>query len=104
MYAIITDGGRQYKVEEGQTLDLDYRNLAAGETLKFGQVVAHSDGSKLQFGKPHLPGASVTAEVVGLVQGPKLVIQWFRRRKNSRRRNGHRQLYTKVKINKISLG
>ncbi len=104
MYAIITDGGRQYKVEEGQELDLDYRNLAKGSELKFERVVAYSDGSKLQCGKPHLDGASVTAEVVGLVQGPKLVIQWFRRRKNSRRRNGHRQLYTKVKINKISVG
>jgi large subunit ribosomal protein L21 len=103
MYAIITDGGRQYKVEEGQELDLDYRNLSKGAELKLEQVVAHSDGSKLQFGKPHLAGASVTAEVVGLVQGPKVVIQWFRR-KNSRRRNGHRQLYTKVKINKISIG
>ncbi|HEV3415286.1 MAG TPA: 50S ribosomal protein L21 [Pirellulales bacterium] len=103
MYAIITDGGRQYKVEEGQVVDLDYRNLSAGSELKFEQVVAVGDSGKLQFGKPHLAGASVTAEVVGLVQGPKLVIQWFRRRKNSRRRNGHRQLHTKVKINKISL-
>jgi large subunit ribosomal protein L21 len=51
-----------------------------------------------------LSGASVTAEVVTPVQGPKLIIQWFRRRKNSRRRNGHRQLHTQVKINKISLG
>lgn len=103
MYAIITDGGRQYKVQEGQEVHLDYRNLSKGAELKLEQVVAYSDGTKLQWGKPHLAGASVTAEVIGLVQGPKLVIQWFRRRKNSRRRNGHRQLYTKVKINKISL-
>ena len=103
MYAIITDGGRQYKVEEGQEVDLDYRNLSKGAELKLEEVVAVSDGSKLKFGKPHLAGASVSAEVVGLVQGPKVVIQWFRRRKNSRRRNGHRQLYTKVKINKISI-
>jgi large subunit ribosomal protein L21 len=104
MYAIITDGGRQYKVEEGQEVALNYRNLAKGAKLKLEQVVAFSDGSKLQFGKPHLAGASVTAEVVGLAQGPKVVIQWFRRRKNSRRRNGHRQLYTTVKINKINVG
>ncbi len=104
MYAIITDGGRQYKVREGQEIDLDYRNLSKGAELKLEQVVAYSDGTKLQWGKPHLAGATVTAEVIGLVQGPKLVIQWFRRRKNSKRRNGHRQLYTKVKINKISVG
>ena len=103
MYAIITDGGRQYKVEEGQIVNFDYRNLAAGAELKFEQVVAYSDGSQLQLGQPLLSGAVVSGEVVGLQQGPKLVIQWFRRRKNSRRKNGHRQLYTRVKINKISL-
>lgn len=104
MYAIISDGGRQYKVQEGQVVDLDYRNAANGSELKFEQVLAYSDGTKLQWGAPVLSGASVTAEVVTPVQGPKVIIQWFRRRKNSRRRNGHRQLYTQVKINKISLG
>ncbi len=104
MYAIISDGGRQYKVQEGQVVDLDYRNAANGSELKFEQVLAVSDGTKLQWGSPVLAGASVTAEVVSPVQGPKLIIQWFRRRKNSRRRNGHRQLHTQVKISKISLG
>ena len=66
MYAIITDGGRQYKVEEGQIVNFDYRNLSAGAEVKFEQVVAHSDGTKLQHGRPHLAGASVTGEVVGL--------------------------------------
>ncbi len=104
MYAIITDGSRQYRVEEGQTLEIDYRSLDNGSEVKFEQVVAVNDGSKLHFGKPHVSGATVTAEVLGVVQGPKLVIQWFRRRKNSKRRNGHRQLMTQVKINKISAG
>ncbi len=104
MYAIISDGGRQYKVEEGQVLDVDYRSLSNGSELKFDQVLAYSDGSKMQWGKPSLSGATVTAEVIGPIRGPKLVIQWFRRRKNSKRKNGHRQLLTQVKINKISLG
>ncbi len=104
MYAIISDGGRQYRVEEGQTLEVDYRSMTPGSEVKFEQVVAMNDGSKLHFGKPHVAGATVTAEVVGLVQGPKLVIQWYRRRKNSKRRTGHRQLMTKVKINKITAG
>jgi large subunit ribosomal protein L21 len=104
MYAIISDGGRQYKVEEGQTLDVDYRNLSAGQELKLDQVLAFNDGTATQLGGPLLAGAAVTAEVVGLIMGPKQIVERFRRRKNSHRRNGHRQLYTKIKINKIAIG
>jgi large subunit ribosomal protein L21 len=104
MYAIISEGGRQYKVEEGQTLHFDYRSASAGSEVKFDKVLAYYDGSKTTLGLPLLSGASVTGEVVGLAQGPKLVVQRFRRRKNSRRKNGHRQLHTTVKINKISVG
>src|SRR4051812_25898972 len=94
MYAIISDGGRQFKVTEGQILDIDYREkLAAGEQLKFEKVLAMNDGKATKFGAPLIDGFSVAAEVIGLEQGPKLVVQKFRRRKNSRRRNGHRQLY-----------
>ena len=103
MYAIISDGGRQYKVEEGQTLHLDYRDLKSGAEVKFEKVLAYYDGSATKLGAPLLDGASVTGEVVGLAQGPKLVVQRFRRRKNSRRCNGHRQLHTTVKISKISV-
>ncbi len=103
MYAIISDGGRQYKVEEGQTIHFDYRNLKGGAEVKFDKVLAYNDGSATTLGKPLLDGAIVTGEVVGLAWGPKLVIQRFRRRKNSRRLNGHRQLHTTVKISKISL-
>ncbi len=104
MYAIISDGGRQYRVEEGQTLDVDYRNLAKGAELKFGDVLALHNGTDTTLGRPLLSGAAVTAEVVGATLGPKLVVQRFRRRKNSRRKNGHRQLYTQIKIQKISAG
>jgi large subunit ribosomal protein L21 len=106
MYAIIADGSRQYKVEEGQILNLDYRDLPAGETVTLDQVLLVGGGGAddLKLGKPLVSGASVTAEVVGVKQGDKLYIQKFRRRKNYRRRTGHRQLYTQVKINKISVG
>jgi large subunit ribosomal protein L21 len=104
MYAIISDGGRQYKVEEGQTLHLDYRSLSAGAEVKFDKVLAYHDGSSTTLGLPLLAGVTVTGSVVGLAQGPKLVVQRFRRRKNSRRKNGHRQLHTTVKIGKISVG
>lgn len=102
MYAIIADGGRQYKVEEGLSLNLDYRDLAAGETITLDRVLLVSGEAGVKLGKPVLAGATVTAEVVGLKQGDKLVIQKFRRRKNHRRRTGHRQMYTMVKITKIN--
>lgn len=102
MYAIIKDGGRQYKVEEGQELNLDYREASAGDKLSLGTVLAIGGDKGLTFGTPLLSGASVTAEVVGVRQGDKLVVQKFRRRKGFRKRNGHRQLFTRVKINKIS--
>ena len=104
MYAIISEGGRQFKVEEGQELDIDYRDLPAGEQVKFDRVLACRNDSELKVGQPALEGASVTAEVLSVVQGPKLVIQKARRRKTYRRKTGHRQLYTRVKISKIEVG
>jgi large subunit ribosomal protein L21 len=103
MYAIIADGGRQYKVEEGQELTIDFRDSSAGETLTFDKVLAVSDGEgDLKLGAPMLAGASVQAEVLGAEKGQKLVVQKLRRRKNSRRKTGHRSVYTKIKIAKIS--
>ena len=104
MYAIISDGGRQYKVEEGQILDIDLREASAGDAVTFDRVLAFRDDDSLKVGRPVLESASVTGEVVAVTQGPKLVVQKFRRRKNSRRKTGHRQLYTRVKINKIEIG
>lgn len=104
MYAIIVDGGRHYKVVEGQELNIDYRDIASGEPVRFEQVSVVSDGSDVKLGSPSLKGAAVTAKVLGIEQGPKLTVQKFRRRKNMRRRTGHRQMYTRIKIDKISLG
>jgi large subunit ribosomal protein L21 len=103
MYAIFVDGGRQYKVTEGQELDLDYRDVPQGDELKFERVVAVSDSEGIKLGEPTVAGATVTAEVLGPVKGEKLVIQKMRRRKNFRRKTGHRQIYTKVRISKIAL-
>jgi len=103
MYAIIADSGRQYKVEEGQELNVDLRSdLDEGAELKFENVLAIGGGEDgLQLGSPNISGAAVVAEVIGVKQGPKLVVRKFRRRKNSRRKTGHRQMYTRVKISKI---
>ena len=103
MYAIIADGGRQYKVEEGQELSIDFRGLSEGENLAFDQVLAVSDGAgDLKLGTPYLDGVSVPAEVLGAERGEKLVVQKIRRRKNSRRKTGYRSMHTRVKIGPIS--
>ncbi|MCH2113537.1 MAG: 50S ribosomal protein L21 [Pirellulales bacterium] len=103
MYAIIADGGHQYKVEEGQELAIDFREVSAGEKLTFDKVLAISNGTgDLKLGTPVVAGASVLAEVVRSEKGEKLVVQKLRRRKNSRRKTGHRATHTRVKISKIS--
>ena len=101
MYAIIEHDGRQYKVEEGQKLLIDYRDAAAGSAVEFDQVLALRDDAGLKVGRPKLDGVRVSAEVLGVRQGPKLVVQKLRRRKTFRKKTGHRQLLTEVQINKI---
>ena len=101
MYAIIRDSGRQIKVVEGQELDVDYRDAATGDEITFNDVVAFSGDDGLKVGKPTVDGVSVTAEVLGVRMGDKLTVQKLRRRKNSRRKTGHRQMYTTVRVAKI---
>ncbi len=101
MYAIIDAGGRQVRVEEGQEFEVDYRDLPAGSEIKFDRVLAVRGDDGLKIGRPTLESASVTAQVLGVIQGPKLTVQKMRRRKNFRRRTGHRELFTRVKITKI---
>ena len=103
MYAIIKESGRQYRVEEGQVLDVDYRDAAKGDQVQFDNVLAVSGDQGIQIGTPTVEGAQVTAEVLGPAMGKKLVVQKIRRRKNSRTKTGHRQVYTRVKINEIKV-
>lgn len=102
-YAVVADGGRQYRVMEGQEVDIDFRHLPAGSELVFEDVLAVSRAGELTIGTPKVAGAKVKAEVVGLVQGPKIHVQKFKRRKNYRRRTGHRALATKVRIASIGV-
>jgi large subunit ribosomal protein L21 len=104
MEAIFRDGGRQYKVEQGATVDVDYRDLEPGSSIEFPEVLYVSEaGGPPRIGTPLLEGARVVGEVVGKVKGKKLTVMHFRRRKNSRRRIGHRQVYTQVRIDKIEV-
>jgi large subunit ribosomal protein L21 len=101
-YAVIVDGGRQYRVMEGQELEIDFRHLPAGGEVVFEDVLAISKAGALTIGMPKVNGAKVTAEVLGLVQGNKIYVQKFKRRKNYRRRTGHRALSTKIRVSAIT--
>lgn len=102
MYAIIEDGGRQFKVEEGLRLCIDYRSdVNPDDKLELTTVLAIRNDEGLKIGKPALEGAKVVAKVLRVELGPKLVVQKFRRRKNSKRRNGHRQKYTQIVVEQI---
>jgi large subunit ribosomal protein L21 len=101
-YAVVVDGGRQYRVMEGMELEIDFRHLPAGGELVFDDVLAVSKAGKLTIGKPMVKGAKVKAEVLGLVQGEKIYVQKFKRRKNYRRRTGHRSVSTKIRVSSIT--
>jgi large subunit ribosomal protein L21 len=99
-YAVIRTGGKQYRVAEGETVRVDRLTGAAGDKVSFDDVLLIG-GDTPQIGKPKIAGASVEAEIVGDVKGDKLVVFKFRKRKRSRKKAGHRQGYTAVKITKV---
>lgn len=105
MFAVIEDGSRQHRVQEGDLLSVDYRvDAEVGATLTFDRVLLANGGGASVIGNPVIEGASVQGEVViGEEKGPKLEVQKIRRRKNSRRHTGHRQKYTRVKVTSISV-
>ena len=102
MHAIIETGGKQYKVAEGDTLYIEKLNAEAGETVTFNKVLAVLDGDSARFGAPAVDGASVTANVVKNGKGKKVLVFKYKPKKNYRRRQGHRQPYTKVEITKVN--
>ena len=100
MYAIFEDGSRQYRVEPGATVVVDYRETEPGKTLEFPNVLLLHSGADTMIGRPLVEGARVVAEVVDLPT-KKTVIQKFRRRKNYRRLKGHTQPYVRVRVKHI---
>lgn len=103
MYAIIEDGGKQYKVTEGDTLFIEKREVAAGDAIVFEKVLAILDGDNATFGAPTVAGAKVEATVEKNGKGKKIRIFKYNPKKGYRKRQGHRQPYTKVTIGKISV-
>ena len=104
MYAVIEAGGKQHKVELGQVLEVDLMQEESGADHAFENVMLHVDGDDVQIGQPYIENAKVVAEIVEEVKGEKVSILRFRRRKNSKRKIGHRQRYTQIKIKEINIG
>ena len=102
MYAIIATGGKQYKVYEGDVIKVEKLGVAAGETYEFDQVLAVG-GDSLTVGTPTVAGATVTASVIGDGKGKKVIVYKYKRKSGYHKKNGHRQQYTEVKIEKISV-
>ena len=103
LHAIFETGGKQYKVAEGDVLFIEKLPNEAGETVTFDKVLAVLDGDKATFGTPVVAGASVEATVVKTGKGKKIMVFKYKPKKNYRRRQGHRQPYTKVEITKLSV-
>ena len=103
MQAVIVTGGKQYSVKEGDVLYIEKLNAEADSTVTFDQVLAVLDGENSKFGTPAVSGASVEAKVLKNGKGRKIVVFKYRPKKDSKSKQGHRQPYTKVQIEKISV-
>ena len=102
MYAIIRDGGKQYKVSEGDIVDLERRDVSPDDEIELKDVLVVSDAEGgTRLGTPTIDGAMVKAKVLGEVRGKKIYVIKYKRRKGYRRKTGHRQNYMRVRISKI---
>ena len=100
-YAVVESGGKQYRVIQGGTVDVERLEGEAGKKIKLGRVLALSDGNVLQIGTPELAGAEVTAEIVKQFRGKKVIAFRKKKRKGFHKKQGHRQELTQVKIASI---
>ena len=101
MYAIIATGGKQYKVAEGDIINVEKLGVEAGNSVTFDQVLVVNNGS-LTVGNPTVAGATVSATVVEEGKAKKVIVYRYKRKSGYHKKNGHRQAYTKVKIEKIN--
>ena len=101
MYAVVESGGKQYRVEEGETLRVEKLPGEIGQTIAFDNVLLYSDGENLKIGQPVLSGAAVHGHIVEQGKATKIIVFKYKRRKRFRRKQGHRQQFTAVKIDKI---
>lgn len=102
MYAIIETGGKQYKVNEGETIPVDRLEQAKDSAVVFDKVLLIADGKSIQLGQPYLSGAKVSAKILDEQKDEKVTIIKFKPKTGYRKKQGHRQIYTLVQIEKIS--
>lgn len=104
MYAVFEDGSRQYRVSEGDQLEVDRRDVIVGNNIEFSRVLLLSSNDGVRVGTPTVQNVKVIAEVVEQTKGEKIYVQKFKRRKNYHRRAGHRQQFTSVRVRQIVTG
>ncbi len=102
MFAIVKEGGKQYRVEEGMTLVLEKLPAATSTDYQFKNILLYCNGDDIRVGAPALVNVEVIGEILGEQKGEKLVIQKFRKRESFEKRRGHRQTYARVRIKRIS--
>ena len=102
MYAIIETGGKQYKVAEGDVITVEKLAVEAGSAYTFENVLAVGEGDKVSVGAPTVKGASVSASVIGDGKAKKVIVYKYKPKKCFHKKNGHRQPFTKLKIEKIN--
>ena len=103
MYAVIESGGKQHRVEEGEILQLEKLDAAAGDKVKFDRILLLGEGESVKIGKPYVEGGQVEAKVVKQGRGEKIKIVKFNRRKHFKKQQGHRQFFTEVEITAIKV-
>lgn len=101
MYAVIETGGQQFKVQEGETLKVEKLDGNVGSPVEIDKVLFVRSDNEIKIGSPYVEGAKVIGEIVAQERGRKIVVFKFKRRKGYRKKQGHRQYYTRVKISKI---
>ena len=102
-YAIVISGGKQYVAREGQSLEVDRLDSAAGQSIEFSEVLLAADGRQVMVGAPSVTGARVQGTVQGQVRGEKIIVFRYQPKKRRRRKLGHRQTYTRVLIDRIDV-
>ena len=102
MYAVIETGGKQYKVQEGDSLFVEKLDVNADDTITIDKVLIIGDGATVQIGEPYVKGATVTANVVKNGKAKKIIVFKYKAKKGYSKKQGHRQPYTKLEITKIT--
>jgi len=102
MYAVIKTGGKQYRVQPGETVQVEKLDVEVGKTVEFDEVLLVADGENIRLGTPHVAGAKVVAEVVDQGRDKKILVYKYRRRKAWHRKQGHRQPFTALKVTEIN--